>query len=342
MKVRALVVPRGRAESARQWLKDRGWLSTDFDVTRRGTDVVLPMTPEATGPYPDGAAEELELEPRPRDARSYRDEVPSLTPGERKELPRSFDVIGDIVLIRLTERWSTRAREIGEALLRFVPGARKVGWDHGVQGPTRRHELEALAGEGGWRTVHQENGLSLVVDLERAYFSPRLAREHARVAALVTPGERVLDLCCGIGPFGLTIARDGRARGVRAADVNPDAIALLTENARSLGLADRIRGEVSDVREFVGRSGTAERVVFNLPREGIMYLTSVSAAVERGGTLHFYEIMERSEASARPAQLRAMMPVPAEWRAEPTRVVHPYSPSSDLVTQTLRRGAPGD
>ena len=338
MTARVLAVPRDRAEATRRWLKERGWLSAEFGVARRAETVFLPLTEDAAGPFPDGREEQVELAAQPIVARSYRDALTGLSPTEREELPRSFDVVGDIVLIRLTDRWSATAPQIGQALLRFVPGARKVGWDHGVHGPTRRHSLQPLAGQGSWRTTHRENGLSLSVDLARAYFSPRLAREHARVAALVRSGERVFDLCCGIGPFALTIARDARAREVLAADVNPDAIALLQENAQRLGVSGRIHAEVADVREFVGRSGRADRVVFNLPREGIMYLTSVSAAVERGGTLHFYEVMERSEAASRPGQLVALMPAPSEWRAEPPRVIHAYAPSADLVAQTLRRG----
>lgn len=337
MRRRVLAVPRPQAESVRRGLKERGWLSTEQAVVRRGELVLLPLDDAAEGPFDAGTVEVVDLPAPARTARSYRDLFPTLSSADRRALPRSFDVVGDVVLVRLPERLADQAPAIGAALLEFVPGARKVGWDHGVQGPARRRQLQALAGTGDWRTHHRENGLVLEVDLERAYFSPRLAREHARVAALVRAGERVLDLCCGIGPFALTIARDGRAREVVAVDSNPDAIALLEANARRLGVAGLVRAHIADVAEFVARGGTAERITFNLPHEGIKYLTSVGAAVEGGGMLHFYEIMERSRAASRPSELAALLGPHGAWSAAPARVVHAYSPTADLVAQTLTR-----
>lgn len=341
MKRRVLVVPRPIAESVRRNLMERDWLSTEFAVGRRGNSVLLPLDDRAVGPFPEGDVEEVELSPAPVSPRSYRDLLPELSPAERRALPRSFDVVGDVVLVRLSDRLAPHAAAIGKALLEFVPGARKVGWDHGVQGTTRRRRLDPLAGEGPWRTEHRENGLTLDVDLEQAYFSPRLAREHARIATLVQDGERVLDLCCGIGPFALTIARKGRAREVVAVDLNPAAIALVEANSRRLGVSDRVHATVADVGDFVARCEPADRVTFNLPHDGIKYLTSVGASVGRGGTLHFYEIMERSRAASRPPELAAMLGPPGAWSAEPARVVHPYSPTADLFAHTLSRGGGG-
>ncbi|MCI4335727.1 MAG: methyltransferase domain-containing protein [Thermoplasmata archaeon] len=337
MKSRALVVPRAHAEAARSRLRERGWLRPDLEVSRTELTVSFPIVDAANPLAADGTIEVGEFRPTRVAPRSYREGVRGLNAEERSHLPRAFDVVGDVVLIRLPPDLAARGPEVGEALLQFVPGARKVGWDQGVHGPERLRKLVALAGQGAWATRHRENGLEIDVDPEVAYFSPRLAREHARVADLVRPGERVFDVCCGVGPFALTIARDGNAATVIGIDVNPAAIALLRSNAQRLGFTDRIRAEVADLTDFLPHAGTADRVIFNLPREGIKYLTSVSEAVGRGGTLHFYEVIDRSAAERRPGELIATVGGPETWSAEASRVVHPYSPSSDLVAQTLHR-----
>ncbi len=182
MKGRALLVPRGRGEELRRALLEDGLLRTDLEILREGDRLALPLVDGR--PVPDGMGElgEREFErlrsPGPTD---YRDLV-GLSPEETERLPRSFDVVGDIVLVRIPDELTALAPKIGRALLTFVPGARLVGADYGVRGPERRRSLEVIAGSGGWRTRHRENGLEVEVDLERAYFSP-----DSRAS---TPGSR--------------------------------------------------------------------------------------------------------------------------------------------------------
>jgi tRNA (guanine37-N1)-methyltransferase len=177
------------------------------------------------------------------------------------------------------------------------------------------------------------------VDLERAYFSPRLAREHARVADSVETGDRVYDLCCGVGPFALTIARDGRASAVVAVDSNPDAVALLRASAARGRFATPISALDLPVETFVPTVGPADRVILNLPHEGIKYLPSVARTVARRGRLYYYEVTPRTELERRGNAVVHALDRPEEWTVEEQHVVHPYSPSSDLVAFVLARAA---
>jgi len=52
---------------------------------------------------------------------------------------------------------------------------------------------------------------------------------------------RVLDLGCGYGPIALALALHAREAVVDAVDVNERALALCRDNARALGVADRVR-----------------------------------------------------------------------------------------------------
>ncbi len=332
-----LFVPRRSAETVRRSLRASGVLRAGVPVLREGERVGFAVE-RAPAEMPDGGVlEERELDaPGPRPPRSYRDLL-HLPRDRQRRLPRAFDVVGDVVLVRLPAELADDAPAVGAALLAFVPGARKVGWDRGVHGGARLRELVEIAGSGPWRTVHRENGLSLVVDPETAYFSPRLAREHADVAGRVGSGELVWDLCCGVGPFSLAIAHAGRARRIVAVDSNPAAVALLRENADRLGLSGRIEARCEPVERFV-RSGTApERAILNLPREGIKYAPSVSAAVAPGGRFHYYEVTPRAEVSMRGSGILGTLSPPLEWELEEQHRVHPYSPAADLVAYTFRR-----
>jgi len=339
----AIAVLSTRAEELRRVLRDRGLLRSDLVPVREGPEVYFPVRspPEELG----DRRSDWRLVPhdfptrRPPRPRSYVDLLP-WSESQRSPLPRSYDVVGDIVLIRLPESLREHRGEIGQALLRFVPGARLVVWDRGVKGPQRVRQLERLAGEGSLRTYHRENGLQFLVDLERAYFSPRLAGEHARVAGEAREAEEVLDLFCGIGPFSLTLlARHPRSQ-VLAVDQNRDAIELLRENSRRLGLEKRLTAVAQRAEELLDRgAATFDRVIMNLPHEGYKYLASVNRFVRPGGILHYYEIGPRGGAIHRGQTLLRDLEggsPGARWALKETHCVHPYSPREDLQAFTFR------
>ena len=338
MKARALRVPRADGERVRRRLRELEALRTDLAIRADGSEVFLPLRADAEVPPGWGEMGEAEFRPVAAELPQAYSELLDWSPEEKTKLPRSFDVVGEVVLVRIPPALAARSREIGEALLAFVPGARIVGADHGVHGAERRRTLERLAGTGPWRTRHRENGLELDVDPEKAYFSPRLAREHARIAEAVAPGEKVYDLCCGVGPFSLTIARDGRAASVTAVDANPEAIALLGATLQRYRWAARVSPVHARVEEFLDSAPPADRVVFNLPREGIKYLPSVARSVASRGHLTYYEVTPRDGRARRANDLVHALGDGA-WSVTDARVVHPYSPASDLLAYSFARGA---
>jgi tRNA (guanine37-N1)-methyltransferase len=335
MKGPGIRVPRTRGEETRRNLAEKGWLRTDLEILKEEGFLVLPLAGAPDSSLPGELVTREFASVRSSTPSDYRDLL-AWAPDVRQQLPRSFDVVGDIVLVRLPEQFLERRYEIGEALLRFVPGTRIVGRDLGVHGPERLRTVERIAGAGDWRTRHRENGLEFDVDVERAYFSPRLAREHARVAAEVEPGERVYDLCCGVGPFAVTIARDGRASSVTAVDSNPGAVALLRKTLARYALESRVRAVESPLETFLPSAAPVERAVLNLPHEGIKYLSSVAPTIGPRGHLHYYEMTPRAEVEMRAERIVTLLGSEA-WTCVDQHVVHPYSPTSDVMAFVLER-----
>jgi len=338
MIARGLIVPRGRGEEARRILLDAELLRSDLQIQEEGSFLVLPIVDDPTGALPIwGEVVQHDFREIARKGPARYADLLSWPDAEKEILPRSFDVVGDIVLIRLPAGLEPRKEELGSALLQFVPGARIVGLDHGVHGPERRREVERIAGTGSWRTRHKENGVELEVDVEHAYFSPRLAREHAAVAEEAASGDTVYDLCCGVGPFSVAIARLGRAAKVVAVDANPVAIALLRETLARYGFGGRVDARFERLEEFLPHAGSVQRVVLNLPHEGIKYLPSVARTVAPGGRLYYYEIVPRTEFAGRGMALVNSLAPTVRLRVVSKRVIHPYSPVSDLVGFVLER-----
>lgn len=339
MRSRGVRVERVEAERVRRALAAAGALRADLEVDRGMDWVVFPVDERAVDLPPSGVEVSHDFRVRrsvpPAEYRALIE-----LPGElHRALPRSFDVVGDAVLIRLPAELREHAGAIGEALLEFVPGARVVGLDLGVHGEARVRRLERIAGAGPFRTVHRENGLELEVDLERAYFSPRLAREHAAVAAAVGPAEEVLDLCCGVGPFAVTIAVQRRSARVVAVDSNPGAVELARANVERARVAERVTVVLRTASEYLATAPRFSRVVLNLPHGGRPYLRAAADRLRPGGTLHYYEIVENTAAAGRPAELLGELSDPREFVVADEHLVHEYSPREGLRQYTLNRAS---
>jgi tRNA (guanine37-N1)-methyltransferase len=129
------------------------------------------------------------------------------------------------------------------------------------------------------------------VDVAKAYFSPRLSHEHERVASLVQPGEVVVDLFAGVGPFSVLIGKRCQNVKVYAVDLNPDAVELLKVNVRVNRVDNRVFPILADAREVAAGKlkGVADRVIMNLPETAIDFVDAACNAIKpSGGVVHFY------------------------------------------------------
>ena len=100
---------------------------------------------------------------------------------------------------------------------------------------------------------------------------------------------KILDLGCGYGTIGLTIAIFSKDARVDLADINKRALALCEENAKLLGLSQRVTCLQSDIFENI--EGPYDSIVVNPPiRAGkkvtwAMYEGSLQRLID-GGSLY--------------------------------------------------------
>jgi len=285
-----LVVPKERAEDVRRDLLARGLLDKHLRIVRENDVIFLPVVERFASPF---RFEEKDFEEAFKPISHYS-EVVDIPDELRSLLPTSLDVIGDIALVRLPDELRDHGPAIGEAILKAYKSVLCVFADEGVGGRFRIRRLYHLAGENRTRTVHREHGLSYSVDVSKAYFSPRLAGERMRVAEQVKPGEIVLDLFTGVGPYAIMIARRGEPSIVYAVDSNPAAFELLEENVR-VNRAEKVKAILSDAREALKKIGKVDRLILDLPQSARDFYIDALMSAKVGGTLHFYEIIETAE-----------------------------------------------
>ena len=207
-------------------------------------------------------------------------------------IPRSYDIIGDIAILEMPEGLLPYGHIIGEALMQLIPHVKTVMAKAGPVTNTYRIRIyNVLAGERSTLAQHSESGCIFRVDPCKAYFSPRLSFERRRIAANVRPGEILVDMFAGVGPFSIIVSKLGNPAKVYAVDINPEAASFMLQNV----LINRLRGRISvvlaDIRGTSARllSNYADRVIMNLPTESIAFIPQACSLLKHeGGIIHFY------------------------------------------------------
>ena len=100
---------------------------------------------------------------------------------------------------------------------------------------------------------------------------------------------RILDLGCGYGPIGLTLALNEKEARVDLADINSRALALASRSGERLNLNDRVTFLHSDIFEKI--EGPYDSIVVNPPiRAGKIVINQMFAGAKQylidGGSLY--------------------------------------------------------
>jgi tRNA (guanine37-N1)-methyltransferase len=222
-----------------------------------------------------------------------------LPPEEISHIYNSYDIVGDIAIIRLTEESRKYSQIIADTIMKVHKNVRTVlAQTSSVHGDYRLRKLEHIAGEKRTTTVHKESGCLFLVDVDKCYFSPRLFYERMRIAKLVRDGETVVNMFAGVGCFSLVIAKHSNAAKIYSIDINPIAVQYMRENVklnRAFGRVIPIKG---DAKEIILKMlhGVADRVLMPLPEKALEYMPyALLALKEGGGWIHYYDFEHASK-----------------------------------------------
>jgi len=214
-----------------------------------------------------------------------------LTEQEAAELYSAFDQIGNIIIVRIPDSLISKKKLIGETLLQNVHPAKSVFYQATpVEGDFRTRNLELLAGEDSTETEYREYGCRFKVDVEKAFFSPRLSTERDRIAQMVQEGETVVNMFGGVGMFSIIAAKSKKCT-VYNIDLNPYAAKLCDENIKmNKKLAGKVISIHGDAKQVIKErlQCTGDRTLMLLPERSDEFLESAIDATKSGGIIHYY------------------------------------------------------
>jgi len=216
-----------------------------------------------------------------------------LTSSELKALYNSFDIVGDIAIIRIPDSLMDKRRIIAKALMEIHRNVKTVLCQVSpVSGDFRLRRLEWVYGEKKTETLHKEHGCLFKVDLAKCYFSPRLSYEHMRIAKQVSPGEIIVNMFAGAGGFSIIIAKHSKTKKIYSIDINPAAVHYMKININLNNVTNIVEPIEGDSKEVIMSRlrNVADRVLMPLPEKAYEYLDYALMALKpEGGIIHYYD-----------------------------------------------------
>ena len=213
-----------------------------------------------------------------------------LSTSESEELISAFDQIGDIIIVRIPDSLLSKKDIIGQTLLKEVKIVKSVFYQaSAVEGDFRTRDLEILAGEDKTETEYKEFGCRFIVDVENAFFSPRLSTERERIANLIQNGEVVNNMFGGVGMFSILAAKKKNCT-VYSLDINPTASELCERNIRLNKLKGKVISINGDASETIRKqlNDKSDRTLMLLPERSDEFLDDAIKTTKDGGIIHYY------------------------------------------------------
>ena len=318
-----LKVPKTEANRIRLLLQEKAILDHDWKIRRWEDHVYLPLTQEPDNDFLEEIGLDMgnivdtefeEVKRRPRNMENYlQGKIPQR---KMEEFKKSFDIMGDVVILEIPGDLEEEKYLIGDAALRFTKRRSVYRKKSAIKGVVRTRELEHLAGEDIPETVHREYDSRIMLDVKKVYFSPRLATERRIIGDQVTDGEVIIDMFTGVGPFAINIARRPQLKNVEiyAIDINPSAIHYLKENIELNKVQGKINPLLGDVAEVLKDLDVkADRIIMNLPGTASKFLQVAVEHLKPGGILNYYQFsrdyedpIKRVEEAAYPRQVEVL------------------------------------
>ncbi len=288
------------AQKVKEFLAKRGLQHPDYLPVKELNHIYFPVTKKISLPNAKIVNTRFPFPERQKQLTAEEFLRGKLSTKELELLPRTQEVVGNILILEIPDELRAKEKIIAEAYLkanRHLSTVVKKSDIHAGQFRTRK--VTILAGKKTKETVHHENGIEIKLHLEKTYFSARSGSERLRIAKMVKPGEEVMVMFSGAAPYPLVIAKNSEAKHVYGIELNPLAHNFALENVQLNSLQDRITILHGDVRHKIPSiKKKFGRIVMPLPKTGEQFLDLALLKIKKKGMIHLYAFLEEKNFNA--------------------------------------------
>lgn len=204
------------------------------------------------------------------------------------------DIVGSgekmVALVELEEGSEKKIEDVAKEVMGQNPGVKTVLQKFpGTKGKFRTKEYRLVAGDPDTEVLHKEYGFLLMMDPQKVYFSPRESTVRQHITSRVKPGDRVLVMFAGVGPYAVAISKaQPRVKEVVAVELNPDAFRYMKDNVRMNKIAHLVTPILGDVRIVCANMAQEfDKVVMPMV-EAFDFIDVAAQCCRKGGLVQVY------------------------------------------------------
>jgi len=172
-----------------------------------------------------------------------------------------YDLIGDIAIVKFdrNELNSNKLKFAQDFLSKNKNIKTILEKTDKIKGRLRIHKTKFLFGEDKRETIHKENYCLFKLDVDKTYFSPRLANErkviaHEILKKIKCNKNKILVMFAGIAPFPIVIAKELKQAGKKAEiisnEINRNACKYAKENVKLNKLEEYVKIMQCDAKKL--------------------------------------------------------------------------------------------
>lgn len=225
----------------------------------------------------------------------------TLTKEELELLPRGFQGLGKIMIIKLSPELLPKKQLIGEACLSLHPSFKSIYLNAGkIKGTFRQPEqMDLIAGIDNPIADHLEHGVRYRFDITKIMFSKGNLSERKFLATLVKDDEVIVDMFAGIGYFSLPIAKNSNPKQIYSIELNPESYEVFVQNIKLNHLEEKITPIFGDskieVLKLSQKGITADRVIMGVFPAPKNFIKEALTLTSQKGTIFHYEGVTKKE-----------------------------------------------
>jgi tRNA (guanine37-N1)-methyltransferase len=296
------------AEKVKKFLVEKKLINRQYRAMKELDHIYYPITKKIKVPHAKVVNTKFKFEMKGKKITIESLLKSKLTLTELSRIPKSQEIVGDIMILEVPESLYQKEKIIAEAYLELNKNittvVKKTKMHSGV---FRTRKVKILAGKRTKETIHQESGIRIKLHLEKTYFSARSANERLRIAKQVKKGEEILVMFSGAAPFPLVIAKNSPAKIIYGVELNPEASRFATESVALNKLVSKIKlynGNVITVLPKIKKK--FDRIAMPLPKTGEEFLYLALKKIKPKGIIHLYAFLHETEIAKEAKRISAV------------------------------------